>query len=124
MLWLPCCTHLRRLERDRELADVHICPQSGPLYCAHLHDCLRCVSLARVLLVVMVGLVWLPLALMTLQESLEPLQTASALCWFCRASILKRCLKRLEYEKAADLEAKQKAEQAEAERVAMQQIDW
>lgn len=67
---------------------------------------------------------WLPLALLALQECLERLQIASVFCWYCRASILERCLKRLEYEKAADLEAKQKAEQAEAERVAMQQIDW
>ena len=73
---------------------------------------------------VVVRPLWLPLVLMILLDCLERWETASVLCWSCRASILERCLKRLEYEKAADLEARQKAEQAEAERVAMQQIDW
>ena len=109
---------------DRKPADVLTCPQSNPLKCTHLHNWLYCASLPRVLLVVMVSLVWLPLALTTLQECLKRMETASAPCWLCRASILERCLRHLEYEKAADLEAKQKAEQAEAERVAMQQIDW
>ena len=103
---------------------AHLCP-IWPLGVCSPHNRLHCALLdSALLVVVMVGLVWLSCALMTLQECLERLETASVLCWCCRASILERCLKRLEYEKAADLEAKQKAEQAEAERVAMQQIDW
>ena len=44
-------------------------------------------------------------------------------CW-CRTAILERCLRRLEFDKARDAEAKAQADQLEAERMAMQSIDW
>ena len=47
-------------------------------------------------------------------------------CWLlgCRTATLERCLRRLEWEKARELEAKAVADQQEAERMAMQAIDW
>ena len=42
----------------------------------------------------------------------------------CRTALLERCLRRLEYEKAKSAEAKAAANQLEAERSAMQSIDW
>ena len=39
-------------------------------------------------------------------------------------ALLERCLRRLEYEKAKSAEAKAAANQLEAERNAMQAIDW
>lgn len=42
----------------------------------------------------------------------------------CRSAILERCLQRLEFDKARDAEAKAQADQLEAERMAMQSIDW
>lgn len=41
-----------------------------------------------------------------------------------RTAILERCLRRLEFDKARDAEAKAQADQLEAERMAMQSIDW
>jgi splicing factor 3A subunit 1 len=41
-----------------------------------------------------------------------------------RLGILERCLKRLEWEKAKEKESKEAADQLEAERLAMQSIDW
>ena len=41
-----------------------------------------------------------------------------------RTALLERCLRRLEYEKAKSAEAKAAANQLEAERAAMQSIDW
>ena len=41
-----------------------------------------------------------------------------------RTGLLERCLRRLEYEKAREAEAQAAADQAEAERLAMQAIDW
>ena len=41
-----------------------------------------------------------------------------------RTALLERCLRRLEYEKAREAEAQAAADQAEAERLAMQAIDW
>ena len=49
---------------------------------------------------------------------LNPLLHAS------RTAILERCLRRLEFDKARDAEAKAQADQLEAERMAMQSIDW
>lgn len=43
---------------------------------------------------------------------------------FHRTAILERCLRRLEFDKARDAEAKAHADQLEAERMAMQSIDW
>lgn len=43
---------------------------------------------------------------------------------FHRTAILERCLRRLEFDKARDAEAKAQADQLEAERMAMQSIDW
>ena len=43
---------------------------------------------------------------------------------FYRTAILERCLRRLEFDKARDAEAKAQADQLEAERMAMQSIDW
>lgn len=47
-------------------------------------------------------------------------------CFVClhRTAILERCLRRLEFDKARDAEAKAQADQLEAERMAMQSIDW
>ncbi len=42
----------------------------------------------------------------------------------CRTAILERCLRRLEFDKKRDAEAKAQADQLEAERMAMQSIDW
>ena len=42
---------------------------------------------------------------------------------FDRSAILERCLRRLEFDKARDAEAKAQADQLEAERMAMQSID-
>ena len=42
----------------------------------------------------------------------------------CRTAILERCLRRLEFDKARDAAAKAQADQLEAERTAMQSIDW
>lgn len=42
----------------------------------------------------------------------------------CSAQILERCLKRLEWEKAKEKEAKDAADEAERERMAMLSIDW
>lgn len=42
----------------------------------------------------------------------------------CRSAILERCLRRLEFDKARDAAAKAQADQLEAERMAMQSIDW
>ena len=42
----------------------------------------------------------------------------------CRTHILERCLRRLEWEKAKEAEAQAAADKAEAERLAMQAIDW
>ena len=41
-----------------------------------------------------------------------------------RTSVLERCLKRLEWEKQKEAEDKAAADKAEAERFAMQSIDW
>lgn len=41
-----------------------------------------------------------------------------------RAGILERCLKRLEWERAREREAKEAADELEKERMAMQSIDW
>ncbi|KAL0038699.1 hypothetical protein WJX79_003797 [Trebouxia sp. C0005] len=41
-----------------------------------------------------------------------------------RTAILERCLRRLEFDKARDAAAKAQADQLEAERMAMQSIDW
>eukprot|EP00884_Botryococcus_braunii_P002572 jgi/Botrbrau1/12315/Bobra.0205s0013.1 len=41
-----------------------------------------------------------------------------------RLGILERCLKRLEWEKAKEKESKEASDQLEAERLAMQSIDW
>ncbi len=41
-----------------------------------------------------------------------------------RASLLDRCVKRLEWEQAQEKEAAAAADEAEKERIAMQQIDW
>ena len=41
-----------------------------------------------------------------------------------RTALLERCLRRLEYEKAKEAEARAQADQLEAERAAMQAIDW
>ncbi|KAK9825176.1 hypothetical protein WJX81_003205 [Elliptochloris bilobata] len=41
-----------------------------------------------------------------------------------RTALLERCLRRLEHEKAREAEAQAAADQAEAERLAMQAIDW
>lgn len=46
------------------------------------------------------------------------------LVWVHRTAILERCLRRLEFDKARDAEAKAQADQLEAERMAMQSIDW
>ena len=45
-------------------------------------------------------------------------------CVLRRTALLERCLRRLEYEKAKSAEAKAAANQLEAERTAMQAIDW
>jgi splicing factor 3A subunit 1 len=42
----------------------------------------------------------------------------------CRTALLERCLRRLEFEKAKEAEDKAAAEQIEAERAAMQSVDW
>ena len=42
----------------------------------------------------------------------------------CRIGTLERCLRRLEWEKARDKEARAVADQQEADRLAMQAIDW
>lgn len=42
----------------------------------------------------------------------------------CRQQILERCLKRLEWDKVQTREAKAAADAKEAERLAMQAIDW
>ncbi len=42
----------------------------------------------------------------------------------CRQGILERCLRRLEWERVQEREAAAAASQAEAERLAMQAIDW
>ena len=41
-----------------------------------------------------------------------------------RQQVLERCLRRLEWDKVKNAEEKAAADQAEAERVAMQSIDW
>lgn len=41
-----------------------------------------------------------------------------------RTSVLERCLKRLEWEKQREAEDRAAADKAEAERIAMQSIDW
>ena len=41
-----------------------------------------------------------------------------------RTGLLERCLKRLEWEKQREAEDKAAADKAEAERIAMQSIDW
>jgi len=45
-------------------------------------------------------------------------------CLGCREAILERCLGRLEWEKVKETEARAEAEAKEAERLAMQSIDW
>ena len=45
-------------------------------------------------------------------------------CCLIRTALLERCLRRLEYEKAKDADARAQADQLEAERAAMQAIDW
>ena len=42
----------------------------------------------------------------------------------CRIALLERCLRRLEFEKAKEADDKAAAEQIEAERAAMQAVDW
>ena len=49
---------------------------------------------------------------------------STMLCLLYRTAILERCLRRLEFDKARDAEAKAQADQLEAERMAMQSIDW
>ncbi len=41
-----------------------------------------------------------------------------------RTALLERCLRRLEYEKVKEAQDKAAAEQIEAERAAMQAVDW
>ncbi len=41
-----------------------------------------------------------------------------------RVALLERCLRRLEFEKKKEAEDKVAAEQIEAERAAMQAVDW
>jgi splicing factor 3A subunit 1 len=42
----------------------------------------------------------------------------------CRMVILERCLRRLEWEKVKEKENREAADQLEAERMAMQSLDW
>ena len=42
----------------------------------------------------------------------------------CRSAVLERCLRRLEWDRVKEAEAKAAADQFEAERLAMQSIDW
>ena len=76
---------------------------------------------------------WLPFeeaagaraSVVTTQEQLSAgVHASDSVYAWCRMLILERCLRRLEFEKAADAEAKRAADQAEAERMAMQSIDW
>ena len=65
----------------------------------------------------------LPLLLLVSPPSLHAPPPSSVTCR-CRSVILERALKRLEWERVQEKEAKAKAAREDAEREAMMSVDW